>query len=138
MNKFISDNKPLIFRVLGVLLLVVLALWLYKRLYKFSKVPYPDKGEGLPAQWETKGNELVDELFDVIDGVTDSAVSKERAFAKLLTLTNDQLVYVYNTYNQKYGKQSNETLTEAIEGEWIWNSTPTKQAIALLKKNNLL
>ncbi len=138
MNKFISDNKPLIFRVLGVLLLVVLALWLYKRLYKFAPVKYPDGGKGLPPNWQTQGNELADELFEAIDGITDSTSYRETVFSKLLVLTNDQLVYVYNTYNQKYGKQDNKTLTVAISEEYMWGSSIQKQTLALLKKNNLL
>jgi len=72
--------------------------------------------QGQPIQWNPEP--LVDELYDVMDGLFTLSGTKDAAWLKLAQLpSNDMVVSVYNRFNLKYG--NGDTLTQWIRDE-VW------------------
>lgn len=93
-------------------------------------VDYPNKGAGLPEGWQKQAEELLNKCHDAVYGYLVSAQGKEQVFIALLSLSDDQLVYMYNSFNAKYFREHDETLTAAIDNELIYlYTTGTKSQL---------
>lgn len=89
----------------------------------------PDGGSGISTGFDAKANAIVTELFDVIDGIWDWDYNKEKSFVVLYNLTDDELVYCYRLYNNKYYNKTKETMTKAIANEWLVTTQTVRPAL---------
>lgn len=100
---------------------------------KAQKEKLPNNGKGIPDGWSP--DSLVSELHDAMDGIFAWSGTREAAYSKLLGLTKDQLVAVYNRFNSLHGSKGN-TLYNWIKDEF--HSGPQQaKALAALEMNNL-
>ena len=134
--KKIAANRPLQYFLVVVLIVAVIWYIGYRaarnKFKDSTSVPYPDGGTGLPAQGQRILDNLVDETYDVLDGIWQGTGIKEPVFNQYRALTNDQLTYVYNKYNASFQRTTGETLTQAIEAEWL-KSDSMKYVLTRLK-----
>ncbi len=93
----------------------------------------PNNGQGIPAGWSP--DPIVAELFDAMDGIFAWSSTRENAYAKLTSLTKDQITAVYNTFNRKHGKADN-TLYNWIKDE-AYSGPQQSKALAALELNGL-
>lgn len=78
------------------LLLITLAWKLYKALKKPANAKYIQGGGALPAGWDPAP--LVEELRDNMEGLS-TANQNDRVFAKFNALNDNQMISVYNKWN---------------------------------------
>lgn len=120
----------------------------YKGVKKYinrpSKVDLPQGGKGLPqVGYDSSGNPvywnagyLSKELFDAMDGLFTSSVTKDKVWQKLADLpANDMVVAVYNHFNKNYGK--GESLTKWIKDEYWTDFTNNGRSNALQRLEQL-
>ena len=90
--------------------------------------------QGQPIQWNPEP--LVDELYDVMDGLFTFSDKKDQVFKKLATLpTNDMVVATYNRFNIKHG--AGDTLTQWIDDEYWYDYLDTGKSDALNRLRGL-
>lgn len=82
---------------------------------KNSLVKLPNNGSQIPAGWSPAN--LANELYSKLSGVFTWAADKEVTLGKAFDLTDDQLVAVYNYFNQNFSG-SNGTLTKWLRDEF--------------------
>lgn len=87
-----------------------------KALEDLNQEPLPNNGQGIPTGWDPKP--VANRLFTVLDGFWTAAATKEPVFQEAYSLTNDQLVAVYNSFNGLFGSKGKGTLTEWIRDDW--------------------
>ena len=86
---------------------------------KFENVKLPDSGSGLPQGWGSQQAKiLAADGHDVINGFATLANTKEVWATRIIELSNDQLTLIYNAYNEDFGRNEKETMTEAMNNEW--------------------
>jgi hypothetical protein len=79
----------------------------------------PNGGQNVGANYQATATALATKLEEVTSGIFTSAAVKETIFVSLLYLTDDQLVYVYRVFNDKYYKSNGgQTMTAVIDDEW--------------------
>ncbi|CAN1522708.1 hypothetical protein MCERE19_01126 [Spirosomataceae bacterium] len=106
------------------ILIGAVVYFMYKYLKGKSEIvtpPIPDipnNGVNIPSGYLATATKLSEDLFTVTSGVFTWAAQKESVFVSLFNLTDDQLVYVYTVYNNKYFNSQNETMTKTIDSEW--------------------
>ena len=100
-------------------LIIIIGVYFYyrgKRNAEGPKVTYPEGGNAIPEGWSPLP--LVSELHDAMDGLFTLMGTKDAAWTKLRDLPTDEMVIaVYDTYNQKYFRDGNGTLTQWIRDE---------------------
>lgn len=94
----------------------------------------PNNGQGIPAGWSPEA--IVTELFDAMDGLLAWSSTRENAYTKLTTLTKDQLVAVYNRFNQLHSDKDNGSLYQWIKDE-AYSGPQQAKAMAALEMNGL-
>ncbi|MVM34984.1 hypothetical protein GO755_33460 [Spirosoma sp. HMF4905] len=62
---------------------------------------------------------ILDALFQAFDGWSLDVDEKTLAVEKILFLTDNQLVYIFNQYNQRYLAGKGQTLYTVIDGEYF-------------------
>jgi hypothetical protein len=88
---------------------------------KYEEQKLPNNGTGIPSGWTKQEAKLIaTEGWDLIDGFFDLDEEKVKWAAGCLRLSDDQLTEVYNAYNEFFGKEDDNTLTEAMNGEWVF------------------
>jgi len=109
--------------IIGVLTIGVV-YFMYKYLKGKSEIvspPIPDipnNGVNIPSGYLATALKLAEDLYLKTSGLFTWAADKETTFVSLFNLTDDQLVYVYTVYNNKYFNVSQESMTKTIDGEW--------------------
>jgi len=78
----------------------------------------PDNGVNIPIGYLVTATNIAQQVFDVTEGLFTWAAQKESVFVTLMNLTDDQLVYVYTVYNNKFFSTNNESMTKAIKSEY--------------------
>jgi hypothetical protein len=109
--------------VIGIIAVAVIILIIYfvgkhngKVKAEGPKADYPEGGDAIPKGW--KPDPLVQELFNVMDGIFTLGITKDETFRKYLSLpTDDMFAAVYNVFNQKYFNKGDGTLREWINDE---------------------
>jgi hypothetical protein len=134
----VFSSKPLqIALVVGALLFFV--YWQGKKAEKEKDLfnnPYPEPGGAVPTNWNA--TPLANDLHNVLDGLFTSAYEKERVFAKVAILTNNQLTELYNTFNKLFYEKSQETMTEWIANEYNYAlSSDRNKILSTLRSLNL-
>lgn len=129
-----AKNKTLLFII--IIALIIIGIFIAGKKAGKRKIPketkLPTDGQGIPIQgYDPKGNPvpwspgaLADEAFEVLDGIWDSPEDKEALFNKLMAITDDQLVAVFNEFNRKHYTDDEGTLLKWIIEEWnvSWGS----------------
>jgi hypothetical protein len=117
----VFTSKP--FLIILVVAIILAAVYLSGRRkgkeQAYEYVPLPDGGASIPSAWKD-GNlkEIVAELADRLDGVLTWDIEKEKSFATLMALTDDQLTAVYNEFNRQFEHKGQGTMTQWIVDEW--------------------
>jgi hypothetical protein len=106
-------------RYTAIILVVVAVVFLVgksvgKKKEEKKQVKLPNNGKGIPEKWDPKP--LANEVYRNFKGVFTWAAQKEVTMGKLFSLTDDQLVAVYNAFNKHYG--GGKTLTYWLEDEF--------------------
>ena len=99
----------------------------------------PNSGSGIPKGWNP--DSLVGKLFAALDGVDwfSSNDDKTESYGALVSLTDDQIVAVYNRFNQLHGKAKDGQYQETLY-MWIQNDNGDDskiKALAALEKLGL-
>lgn len=89
--------------VLALLLLLFIG-WVVRKLRKPPNAAYLEGGGALPPGWSPK--KYADRMFEVIDGVFTSANTKAEAAKELTELNDNQLIDVYNYWNDEYSTKT--------------------------------
>ncbi len=141
-------------KYLGIALLIILFLasiyWIGIRKGKTRKytAELPNGGSGIPVTTTTTGEKvtwnpepLAKEGYDVMNGFFSPFFETRRVewYGKMLSLTDDQLVAVYNAFNQLYISKGNGTLRDWINDEYnIENSQGYVELLVRLDKLSLV
>ena len=122
----------------AVVLILALGLFLAGRWTKRQRIPkrrkLPNNGSGIPKGWSEEA--LVKETFDAFDGIFTNNAKKLTVIGKLLGLTDDQLVAVYNRFNDLHTNRGDGTLYDWINDEWSLGDYPQTEQL-LDKMRNL-
>lgn len=114
-------SRPLQYALLiGVVLLV--AYFIGKKSGKGVSVSYPGSKAADPVSDTFVGKQapnILDALFQAFDGFSTNVDEKTLAVQQILLLTDNQLVYIFNAYNQRYLAGKGETLYTVIDGEYF-------------------
>lgn len=136
--------SPKAMKIVGITLLVVIGLIIgiviYQKVVKdVDERKYvddlPNNGNGIPTEGVSENGKpvswnplpITEELHEVLYGFSmidiGNSSKKTAVYAKLMALTNDQLVAVYNAYNARYMEEDGDgTLRDVIEDEWFEDS----------------
>lgn len=111
----------LIIIIIGLLL--VFGSWVYRKLRAPVNAAYIQGGDKIPEGWTP--NDVAKKMFDAIDGFFVLANTKNNAAQKIAELNDNQIISVYNYWNEKYATKSAMmgigmfgTLTQAMKDEW--------------------
>ena len=113
------NTSMVILIIIGVLALIGLGYYFYRRGKKTAEGPQVDIIEGkntIPKGWSPVP--LADKVYDAMSGLawTDT---KENAWLQALQLPNDDMLKaVYNAFNTKYYREGDGTLTQWIRDEY--------------------
>lgn len=106
--------------IIVAILLVVLAFKIYRALKKPVNAKYIKGGGSLPSGWTP--NVITDTLFKAIEGIATWTSTKDDAYKKFNALNDNQMIAVYNDWNDRYADKKSwfvkfGTLTEALKDE---------------------
>lgn len=113
--------------VIGIIIVIVVILIIYfwgkrnGKKYTPKEVTLPSdlQGAGVPTNWNPSS--ITDDIYEDLDEIVGvhSAIPYENA----LTLSNSQLVAVWNDWNKRYFNEfGNKNIVQAIKGETsLWN-----------------
>ena len=114
-------NKFFIITMLVVVFLIAIYFWgrsAGKKAATGTQAKLPNNGKGIPINWNP--TPTVEKVHKAFNDYFTSALDKQTAFQSLLSLTNDQLIAVYNEFNRKYqGGVKGDTLLQWVKDEWI-------------------
>lgn len=133
------SNK--VFRYAVLILVVVAIVFLVgksmgKKSQEKKQVKLPDSGNGIPKGWDPRP--LANEVFKNFKGVFTFASVKEVTLGKVFSLSDDQLVALYNTFNREFS-DNGDTLTKWLRDEYNVAVGGVRDAVVdrLLKLNCL-
>lgn len=122
-----------------LILIIIIAVYFYfrgKRNAEGPKVTYPQGGNSIPAGWSPMP--LVKELYDAMSGLFSFTGTKDQVWTKLRDMPTDEMVIaVYDTYNQKYFSEGNGTLTQWIRDENYYDPISGVRDSTLSRLQNL-
>lgn len=113
--------KPLQYALLVAIVLAVV-YFVGKKAGKGATVSYPGSKTKDPItdDFATKqAPNIRDALFQAFDGYSLDVDVKTLAVQRIISLTDNQLVYIFNSYNQRYLSGKGETLYTIINGEYF-------------------
>ncbi len=113
-----------------IAIVVAIIIWIaYRKIFvaKFDPAKLPTGGKELPESWvfNKKYIGYADRLFTQLGGVSLGVFTTNELCGEIIALTDDQIVSIYNYYNETYGRSDKETLTTKISGEWVKLSNTT-------------
>jgi hypothetical protein len=114
-------SRPLQYALLIGLVLVAVYL-VGRKSGKGASVSYPKSKATDPVSEEfttKQAPNILNALFEAFDGWSGDVDEKTLAVQNLMNLTDNQLVYIYKLYNQRYLAGKNETLYSIIDGEYF-------------------
>lgn len=114
-------SKPLQYALLigGVLLVIY---YIGRSAGKGATVSYPGSKESdaVTNDFVNKvAPNILNALYEAFEGWSLDVDTKTLAIAPLLSMTDNQLVYIFNRYNQRYLAGKGETLYSVINGEYF-------------------
>jgi hypothetical protein len=124
----VLSSRP--FQIFVIVIVIVIVIWYVGRKMgqqEAADKPLPNSGSGIPqvknsdgsvSSWSPKS--LADEIYSKLKGVWTTGISKMNTLNKIMVLTDDQCVALYNYFNKQYGK--GDTLTQWIEDEYFMSS----------------
>ncbi len=114
-------SRPLQYALLiGIVLLAV--YFVGRNSGKGATVSYPKSKATDPVtdEFTTKqAPNILNAMYEAFDGWSVDVDLKTLAIQSILVLTDNQLVYIYNQYNQRYLAGKGETLYSIINGEYF-------------------
>ncbi|GAB3568868.1 hypothetical protein GCM10027578_22240 [Spirosoma luteolum] len=114
-------SRPLQYALLigGVLLVIY---YVGRKAGKGVSVSYPGSKESDAVTTDFVNKQapnILNNLFEAFDGLSMDVDTKTLAIAPLISMTDNQLVYIFNRYNQRYLAGKGETLYTVINGEYF-------------------
>jgi hypothetical protein len=104
--------------------LILLAVYLVGRKSgKGASVSYPKSKDTDPVSDEfvtKQAPNIINTLFEAFDGWNLDLDNKTLAIERIISLTDNQLVYIYKAYNQRYLSGKKETLYTVINEDYFW------------------
>lgn len=122
--------KPLQYGLI-ILVFVVIIYFVGKKAGKGVSVSYPATKtvDALSSDWVKKtAPNILDALFQAFDGYSADVDEKTLAVYKIINITDNQLTYIFNAYNQRYLAGKKESLYSVIDGEYFGPIGPAAQA----------
>ncbi|GAB3761366.1 hypothetical protein [Spirosoma pomorum] len=113
--------KPLQYGLLVAIVLLTV-YFIGRSSGKGASVSYPKSKTVDPVTDEfttRQAPNLLNALFEAFDGISMDVDVKTLAVQSIIGLTDNQLVYIYNQYNQRYLAGKDETLYSIIDGEYF-------------------
>jgi len=110
---------------LGILILIIIVYFFGSKIWLFLKpktILDPNKTTGKKTLSEIKN--LVSEMYESLEGIFDSKVTKETIAKKWNELNDRDLTLAFNMFNKEHEKETNilgqpkGNLIEWIESEW--------------------
>ena len=134
--------KPV--RVILIIIIILFLIWFSANIYRILRRPpnakYVSGGGTVPPDWNPKP--ITDDLFNVISGVFTLPETKQEAFKKFNALNDNQMIKVYNDWNDRYaqkgiilGMGSYGTLPTAIADEWNYSLMSEDNEMEIAKGN---
>ncbi|MBO0951202.1 hypothetical protein [Fibrella forsythiae] len=116
-------SKPLQYMILAFVvvgLLLWAGIYIGKAKVTGKQASYP-KGDTIPDQWvKLQAPIILKNLGDTLLGVSILTANKAQALKPLLTISDVQLTYIYNEYNNLYHPGTiTETLYKDIEDDYF-------------------
>ncbi len=115
-------QNPLVQKVMIAIVVAIIIYIAYRKIFvaKFDPAKLPTGGSELPNNWvlQKKYVDYANRLWKQLDGISLGAFTTNELCGEILALTDDQIVTIYNYYNETFGKSDNETLTSKLDGEW--------------------
>jgi hypothetical protein len=115
----LKEYKNIVIALIVTVIIVLIIYFVGKRAGK----KYIPSSVDLPSDTPTGGNytfnpgPYTDALYqDIYEKV---GLRNKQAYTDFLNLGNSQIVAVYNDWNKRYYSEDNETLTQAIDGEYF-------------------
>jgi hypothetical protein len=142
------DRAKIILIIVLIVAGIALAIYFVGKSAGKKKTPkdvkLPSGGQGIPAAGvDARGNiipwsagPLADDTFDVLDGI-DSSQSKEIVIAKLMAITDDQLVAVFNEFNRKHYDKGDGTMKKWIKDDSFAFNSVQPQLLARMDRLGL-
>ena len=132
------------FQIFLIVVIIIGAVYWYGQKQGKEKAQQPQKlpnnGSGIPQGWLPDA--LADEGYDVLKGANPVTFWKDIWAEKLTTLSNDQLVAVYNEFNRKYKSKGGLFSDGGTMTKWIEDDNfsglggKNKEILARLKSLN--
>ncbi len=117
---FARKNQTGLFLFLGLLVLVGLFYWFYrlgKRSQQGKTEELPNSGSGIPQGWSAE--QVAQRFYDAMNGWAANKPELEIVSNELLGFTDDQIVAVYNAWQNNYfAKYNKQSLPEVFAKEW--------------------
>ena len=123
MKEFSSLPQPVrlaIFFVIAVILLLIIA-YVYNKFKAPANAAYVAGGGQIPSGWTPTS--ITDGLYNVIDGIFTTDNTKENEYALFNQLNDNQMIAVYNDWQNRYSTQKSYylftlgSLTQALAAE---------------------
>jgi len=114
-----KEYKNILIALVVTVIIVLIIYFVGKRAGK----QYTPSEVELPPDVPTGGNytfnpgPYTDALHEDINEMW--GLRDKKAYTNLLNLGNSQLIAIYNDWNKRYYSEDNETLTQAISGEYF-------------------
>lgn len=128
-------------KIIGLAVLTILVIFLFK---KFANKLL---GAIIPANAMYLGNAPIPQgwspdnisqrLFDALDGLFTSPTVKMKLLDEFNVLNDNQIIAVYNHFKNKFWSENQETLTQAINAEWIIRGSAGDVALNNLRRLQL-
>jgi hypothetical protein len=129
-------SNPLVQKVILAIVVAIIIYIAYRKIFraKFNPAKLPTGGNELPNSWISQKKYIgyANRLWTQLDGVSLGVFTTNELCGEILALTNDQIVAIYNYYNETFGRADNETLTSKLENEWT-KLTNTSNLVVRLK-----
>lgn len=144
----ITSVIPSKFKIIAgivIFLMIFILVWkIYQKLRKPANAKYIEGGGAIPQGWSP--DNIAKQIYDATAGITQSTDTKDEAYKRFNELNDNQMIAVYNYWNDKYSTKSSYftkmgTLTNTVSGELgyvaILGTNQQDVILANLKRLNL-